>query len=312
MKRSNLVVIIGMSTSIVLFAANWGYTSYWERVETRLVSQCKDSYKTAGTDSYPVAIDFERLQRALLAADRAGDVQAATVLAQTLRRAITEGTTARNPKAGDRIQYENGQYQEGEILANPQTGERIQLVRGEWKPLLADVKQQAGQLAQAAQQQESPTASGVRRGMGIGAQAPSYAKLPESSSKAHRSLTARLPDGTIHTYDNVPDNVTQEQAQARADKEFGGATPAAVVDEKAKMLKACDAWELSYNRSDLKDLTPIQEQIREARDRQSGNGYLVFFAGLIAAISMIPWLWYFLLRRLSEVISAVRGKPPER
>jgi hypothetical protein len=31
-----------------------------------------------------------------------------------------------------------------------------------------------------------------------------------------------------------------------------------------------------------------------------------------AVASTLPWLWYFLLRRLSEVISAVRGKPPER
>lgn len=35
-----------------------------------------------------------------------------------------------------------------------------------------------------------------------------------------KSLTVTLPNGSTHTYDNVPDNVTQEQAQERANKEF--------------------------------------------------------------------------------------------
>ena len=36
-----------------------------------------------------------------------------------------------------------------------------------------------------------------------------------------KSITVTLPGGGTHTYDNVPDNVTQEQAQARANQEFG-------------------------------------------------------------------------------------------
>lgn len=36
-----------------------------------------------------------------------------------------------------------------------------------------------------------------------------------------KSITVTLPNGLQHTYDNVPDNVTQEQAQARAIQEFG-------------------------------------------------------------------------------------------
>jgi len=36
-----------------------------------------------------------------------------------------------------------------------------------------------------------------------------------------KSITVTLPGGGTHTYDNVPDSVTQEQAQARAMQEFG-------------------------------------------------------------------------------------------
>lgn len=36
-----------------------------------------------------------------------------------------------------------------------------------------------------------------------------------------KNITVTLPDGRTHTYEDVPDNVTQEQAQARAAQEFG-------------------------------------------------------------------------------------------
>lgn len=36
-----------------------------------------------------------------------------------------------------------------------------------------------------------------------------------------KNITVTLPDGRKHTYEGVPDNVTQEQAQARAAEEFG-------------------------------------------------------------------------------------------
>ena len=36
-----------------------------------------------------------------------------------------------------------------------------------------------------------------------------------------KDITVTLPDGRKHTYEGVPDNVTQEQAQARAAQEFG-------------------------------------------------------------------------------------------
>ena len=36
-----------------------------------------------------------------------------------------------------------------------------------------------------------------------------------------KNITVTLPDGRTHTYEDVPDYVTQEQAQARAAQEFG-------------------------------------------------------------------------------------------
>lgn len=45
-----------------------------------------------------------------------------------------------------------------------------------------------------------------------------------------KSLTVTLPNGSTHTYDDVPDNVTQEQAQERANKEF-----ASVASEPSKI-----------------------------------------------------------------------------
>jgi len=35
-----------------------------------------------------------------------------------------------------------------------------------------------------------------------------------------------------------------------------------------------------------------------------------FVASLIAGLAIIPWLWYFLLRRISELQSAVSGNAP--
>lgn len=39
-----------------------------------------------------------------------------------------------------------------------------------------------------------------------------------------KSITVTLPGGGTYIYDNVPDNVTQEQAQARANQEFGSSS----------------------------------------------------------------------------------------
>lgn len=59
-----------------------------------------------------------------------------------------------------------------------------------------------------------------------------------------KSITVTLPDGSLHIYDGVPDNVTQEQAQARADQEFGTRTVqasspnAAIINERRRLQDA--------------------------------------------------------------------------
>lgn len=37
-----------------------------------------------------------------------------------------------------------------------------------------------------------------------------------------------------------------------------------------------------------------------------------FWAGVVLALSAIPWVWYFLLRRIGEIRSALAGNPPDR
>jgi len=53
-----------------------------------------------------------------------------------------------------------------------------------------------------------------------------------------KSITARLPDGSLHTYDNVPDNVTQEQADARAAQQFGARPAAAKISPESQSAAA--------------------------------------------------------------------------
>lgn len=56
-----------------------------------------------------------------------------------------------------------------------------------------------------------------------------------------KSIPVRLPDGTIHTYDNVPDDVTQEQAQARANQEFGSRSISPNSENAAAMTHTASA-----------------------------------------------------------------------
>lgn len=37
-----------------------------------------------------------------------------------------------------------------------------------------------------------------------------------------------------------------------------------------------------------------------------------FWAGIVTVLCAIPWSWYFLLRRLGEIRSALAGNPPSR
>jgi len=63
-----------------------------------------------------------------------------------------------------------------------------------------------------------------------------------------KSITVKKPDGTPYTYRNVPDNVTQEQAQARANKEF--AAPQGVADTTP---------DVTVTKIGDREITPLQQ-----------------------------------------------------
>lgn len=56
-----------------------------------------------------------------------------------------------------------------------------------------------------------------------------------------KSITVRLPNGKMHTYENVPDNVTQEEAQERAMREFGSGAIRAGSPEAAALTHGATA-----------------------------------------------------------------------
>lgn len=78
------------------------------------------------------------------------------------------------------------------------------------------------------------------------------------------------------------------------------------TDEWALAPMVCDSSELYFS-----DVVGIQADIKKARrDWQEAGSWSASIAVTIAILSVIPWLWYFLLRRLAEILEAIRGKPP--
>lgn len=71
----------------------------------------------------------------------------------------------------------------------------------------------------------------------------------------------------------------------------------------------CDANVLSG----AGESTGIQLAIVQADEAAKTSGETARVAALaVVLVSLLPWLWYFLLRRVAEVRLAVSGKPPER
>lgn len=70
----------------------------------------------------------------------------------------------------------------------------------------------------------------------------------------------------------------------------------------------CDPYELIS----LGANEGLQGQIVDAHYAAlAANDASWFWAGVVAVLSAIPWAWYFLLRRISELRSAFAGNPPE-
>lgn len=60
----------------------------------------------------------------------------------------------------------------------------------------------------------------------------------------------------------------------------------------------------------LPGLTGLQAEIVAANAASFNSEPWIYRACLLFAISAIPWTWYFLLRRIAELRSAISGKPP--
>ena len=77
--------------------------------------------------------------------------------------------------------------------------------------------------------------------------------------------------------------------------------------DPATAVLYCDAAGLWYR---SEELTGIQKTLATTyRDKLQTENWSILAAGLLV-ISAVPWLWYFLLRRIGELRAAIRGNPP--
>lgn len=68
----------------------------------------------------------------------------------------------------------------------------------------------------------------------------------------------------------------------------------------------CDPDELSTD-----TLTGVQAKIVSAHQAtRASQSWPIPAALILLGIGTVPWLWYFLLRRIAELRSAIGGKPP--
>ncbi len=72
---------------------------------------------------------------------------------------------------------------------------------------------------------------------------------------------------------------------------------------------ACDPETLAA--AEASELKPIQAQLLTAAVKSKQFNRPARVALMIALLSAIPWLWYFILRRVSELGEAATGKPPK-
>jgi hypothetical protein len=72
---------------------------------------------------------------------------------------------------------------------------------------------------------------------------------------------------------------------------------------------ACHSARLAVE--DAGTLKQVQAQILAAEAKGSASDWPSQAALVVALLSAVPWLCYFLLRRVAELRSAIAGKPPD-
>jgi hypothetical protein len=72
----------------------------------------------------------------------------------------------------------------------------------------------------------------------------------------------------------------------------------------------CDAEDLDANWDGVKGRQEVQSKLVDAyRDLRQAESFPLFLvAALVIGFSALPWLWFFLLRRIRELRDAIVGK----
>jgi hypothetical protein len=96
-----------------------------------------------------------------------------------------------------------------------------------------------------------------------------------------------------------------------ADKDNKG-TPAECLfgpPKDPEDVLSCDSVTLEIG--DAGDLKPVQMQILVAEAKSKYYDWPARAAWVVALLSAVPWLWYFLLHRIAELRGAITGNPPD-
>jgi hypothetical protein len=121
------------------------------------------------------------------------------------------------------------------------------------------------------------------------------------------NVTVTFTEGQPHIYENIPEGITADQVEQRANKDFPGrkVTHLERVVTKTTPFEVCDAKLLVGN----EEHKGIQAQIVQAQnDVMSSKEWPYSIALLVLLFSAIPWGWYFLLRRVQEIRNVIVGK----
>jgi hypothetical protein len=117
------------------------------------------------------------------------------------------------------------------------------------------------------------------------------------------SETPPLPPG--YKFDNPKSATTAKRITA--EEVLSGVRAPEKRNPFEQFDDVCDADALSETPSPV----GVQKKIVDAYfDSMSATSDANFLAIIIAGFSVMPWLWYFLLRRIVELRNAIGGKAP--
>lgn len=109
--------------------------------------------------------------------------------------------------------------------------------------------------------------------------------------------------GYVHSRNGQADLVRLE---AQCQREIQNASTA---EKELGFVLECKGATLANSASSLESMVDLQANLASAyQAAQSGLRVFYPIAAAIVITSAIPWLWYFLLRRLRELREAVVGK----